>query len=81
MAKLYNNSTKHLATKMSSFELALGVEPKQPTNLAIPKTEGSRCKGDKDAEEMAKEHEERKAWAIKVLEKLHAHYNKQANKS
>jgi hypothetical protein len=30
---------------------------------------------------MAKEHEERKAWAIKLLEKAHASYEKQANKS
>jgi transposase len=29
------NSTKHPTTKMSPFELALGVEAKQPMDLAI----------------------------------------------
>ncbi len=34
------NSTTHLTTKMSSFELALGKEARKPMDLAIP----MRCK-------------------------------------
>jgi len=30
------NSTTHLITKMSSFELSLGKEAKKPMDLAIP---------------------------------------------
>jgi len=69
LAKFCYNSTKHLATNMSPFELALGVEAKQPMDLTIPRTRGIRHKGHKEAKEMAKEHEEREAWAIKLLER------------
>ncbi len=54
---------------MSPFELALGVEVKQSMDLTIPKTRGTRCKGDKEVEKLAKEHEERKSQPIKFLEK------------
>jgi hypothetical protein len=53
---------------MSPFELALGVEAKQPMDLTIIRTKGSKHKGDKEAKKMAKKHEKRKAWAIKLLE-------------
>jgi hypothetical protein len=69
LAEFCYNSIKHLATKMSPFELALGVEAKQPMDLTIPKIRGTWHKGDNEAKEMAKEHEERKTWAIKFLEK------------
>ncbi len=45
---------------MSPFELALGLEMKQPMDLAILKTKGIHWEGNKKAEEMAKECEERK---------------------
>jgi hypothetical protein len=45
---------------MSPFELALGVETKQPMDLAILKTKNIHCQGSKEAKEMAKECEERK---------------------
>jgi hypothetical protein len=65
---------------MSPFELALGVEAKQPIDLAIPRTRGTCHEGDKEAEKMAKECEERKGQAIKLLEKVQMNYEKQANK-
>ncbi len=69
LVKFCYNSIKHLATKMRPFELALGVEAKQPMDLTIPRTRGTCHKGDKEAKNMAKEREERKTWAIKLLEK------------
>ncbi len=54
---------------MNPFELALGVEAKQPMDLAIPKTKGIHRKGSKEAEKMAKAREERKSWTIKLLER------------
>jgi hypothetical protein len=66
---------------MSPCELALVTEAKQPMDLAIPRTRRTCHKGNKEAEEMAKECEEKKSWAIKLLEKLQANYKKQANKS
>jgi hypothetical protein len=65
---------------MSPFELALGVEVKQPIDLTIPKKKRILHGGDNEAKKMAKEYEERKARAIKLLEKMHASYEKQANK-
>lgn len=65
---------------MSPFELALEVEAKQPIDLTIPKKISIFHEGDDEAKKMAKEYEERKAWAIKLLEKTHASYEKQANK-
>jgi hypothetical protein len=55
---------------MNPFELALGIEGKQPTDLAIPKTRSTCCEGSKEAKKMAKKCEKRKAWAIKFLEKV-----------
>ncbi len=69
LAKFCYNSTKHLASKMSHFELALEVEAKQPIDLTIPKKRGTIHEGDDEAKKMAKEYEERKTWAIKFLEK------------
>jgi hypothetical protein len=66
---------------MSPFELALGVEAKQLMDLAIPKTRSIHREGGKEAKEMAKECEKRKAQATKLLEKTQASYEKQANKS
>ncbi len=66
---------------MNPFELALRVEVKQPMDLTIPRTRGIHHKGGKEAEEMAKDHEERKSRAIKLLEKMWVNYKKQANKS
>jgi hypothetical protein len=54
---------------MSPFELALGIEAKQPVDLTIPRTRGTCLEGDNEAEKMAKECEERKGKAIKLLEK------------
>jgi hypothetical protein len=55
------NSTKHPATKMNPFELALGVETKQPMDLAIVGTSSIHHKGGKEAKEMAKEHVKKKS--------------------
>jgi vacuolar-type H+-ATPase subunit E/Vma4 len=66
---------------MNPFELALGVEAKQLMDLAIPKIRSIHCEGDKEAKEMAKECEKRKAQVTKLLEKTQASYEKQANKS
>jgi hypothetical protein len=53
----YYNSTKHSTTRMSPFELALGVEAKEHMNLAIPKIGGVRYKGGKNVElKMLKKH-------------------------
>jgi hypothetical protein len=38
-------------------------------DLAIFKTKNIHCKGDKEAEKMAKKCGEKNAWAIKLLEK------------
>jgi hypothetical protein len=80
LVKFCHNFTKHSVMKMSHFELALGVEVKQPMNLTIPKTRGTCCEGGKDAKNMGKEFEERKSRTIKLLEKAQASYEKQANK-
>jgi hypothetical protein len=45
---------------MNPFELVLGIEAKQPMDLAIPRTRGTRHKSNKEAKEMAKECEENK---------------------
>jgi hypothetical protein len=42
-------STKHSATKMSPFELALGIEVKQPMDLTIVRTRGTLHEGGKEA--------------------------------
>jgi hypothetical protein len=55
---------------MSPFELALGVEVKQPMDLTIFRTKGIWCKCGKEAEEMAKGREERESQSIKLLEKV-----------
>jgi hypothetical protein len=65
---------------MNPFELALGAEAKQPMDLTIPRTRGICHEGDKEAEEMTKEHEKRKTQAIKLLEKVSVSYEKQTNK-
>jgi hypothetical protein len=67
---------KHLVTRKNPFELALWVEPRQPMDLAIPKVKGTYCEGDINEEQMTKEGEERKSWAIKLLEKVRASYEK-----
>ncbi len=66
---------------MSPFALALGIEVKQFMDLNLLKIGGIGCKGGKEAEEMAKECEERKAEATKLLKKTQVSYEKQANKS
>ncbi len=38
------NFTKHLAAKMNPFELALGIEAKQPMDLTILRTRTTRMK-------------------------------------
>ncbi len=58
----------------------MGIEAKQSMDLAIPTTISICCKGSNEAVELAKEREERKALAIKLLKKAHASYDKQANK-
>ncbi len=70
------NSTKHSTTTMNPFELALGVEAKQPMDLTIPKTRSTCHEGGKEAKKMAKKHEKKKAWAIKLLENVQASYEK-----
>jgi hypothetical protein len=49
---------RHLAIKMSPFELALGIETKQPMDLTILRTKDTCCEGVKDVKKMAKDHEE-----------------------
>jgi hypothetical protein len=71
---------KHLATKMNPFELALGIEAKQPLDLTILRTKGTHRDGNKDVQKLAKDCEDRKSWAIKLLEKVKASYDKQTNK-
>jgi hypothetical protein len=65
---------------MSPFELALGVKAKQPMDLAIFITRGMCHEGSKEVEDMTKECEKKKTWAIKLLQKAWASYEKQANK-
>ncbi len=56
------------STKMSPFELALRAKA---VDLTTPKTRGAICReGDKEAKKMAKEHEKRKAQAIKIFKKM-----------
>ncbi len=66
---------------MSPFELALGMKAKQPMGLAIFRIKNTCCEGNKIFEKMVKDHEERKSWAIKLLKKMQASYEKQTNKS
>jgi hypothetical protein len=46
---------------MNPLELALGVEAKQPMDLAIVGTSNIHHEGGKEAKEMAKEHVKRKS--------------------
>jgi hypothetical protein len=46
---------------MNPFELAFGVETKQPMDLAILKTKDIHYEGNKEVEEMGNECEQRKA--------------------
>jgi hypothetical protein len=39
---------------MNPFELALGIEAKQPLNLTIRRTKGTSCDNSKDVAKMAK---------------------------
>ncbi len=66
---------------MNPFELTLGVEVKQPMDLAIPKTKNIHHESSKEAKKMAKKYEKRKARVIKTLEKAQVSYEKWANKS
>jgi hypothetical protein len=66
---------------MSPFELALGMKAQQPMDLTILRIRSICCEGSKDVEEITKDHEERKSWAIKFLKKVQVSYEKQANKS
>jgi hypothetical protein len=61
---------------LNPFELALGVETKQPMDLTIPKRRNTCREGGKEAKEIAKEHEKRKAHGIKLLENVQASYEK-----
>jgi hypothetical protein len=45
LAEFCYNFTKHSVIKMNHFELALGVEVKQPMGLAIPKTKKHSLRG------------------------------------
>jgi hypothetical protein len=47
----------------------MGIETKQPMDLTIPRIRSICRKGGKEAKELAKEREARKAWVIKPLEK------------
>jgi len=53
---------------------------KQAMDLTILRIRGTHREGCKEAEKMAKECEEKKAHAIKLLEEVHVSYVKQANK-
>jgi hypothetical protein len=66
---------------MNPFELALGIEMKEPMDLTILRRNGICRKGNKEVEEMAKDHEKGKLHAIKLLEKVYVSYKKKANKS
>ncbi len=81
LAEFCYNSTKYSTTKMNPFQLASGIKVKQPMDLTIPRKRSTCHEGDKEAEKMAKEHEEKKTWAIKLLEKVQTSYEKQTNKS
>lgn len=54
---------------MNPFQLILGIEAKQPMDLAIIRTSGTHSEGSNDTKKMAKDREERKLWTIKFLEK------------
>ncbi len=58
----------------------MGIEAKQPMDQAMDRTKNIHCKGGKEAKKLAKEHEVRKAQAIKLLKNAHATYDKQASK-
>jgi hypothetical protein len=60
------NFTKHLAIKTNPVKLALGIETKQPMDLAIFRTKSTHREGGKEAETMVKEREERKSRANKL---------------
>ncbi len=70
------NFIKHSATKMSPFELALGMKAKQPMDLTIFRIISTYCEGNKDVEEMAKDYEEKKTWATELLKKMQVSYEK-----
>jgi hypothetical protein len=55
---------------MSPFELALGIEAKQRTDLAIPKTRSILLRRQQGGQKDGQKCEERKACAIKFLEKV-----------
>jgi hypothetical protein len=61
---------KPLPIPSGPFELASRIEVKQPMDLTIFRTKGIHHKGNKEAEKMVKDHEKRKSWAIKFLQKV-----------
>ncbi len=67
LAKFYNNSTIHLTTKMSPFELVLGKEGRKSMDLTIPM--GWKYHS-KEIVEMLKGREEKYARAKKLLEQI-----------
>jgi hypothetical protein len=70
------NFTKQLAIRMNLFELALGMEVKQPLDLVVPCTMGYYRDGGKNVEIMVKEHKKLKTHAKKLLEDAQAKYEK-----
>jgi hypothetical protein len=66
---------------MSPFELALGLEVKQPLDLVIRQMMGYHKDDGKNAKIMAKECKEVNICAKKVLEETQTRYEKLANKS
>jgi hypothetical protein len=56
--KEFVTTTWNITTRISLFELALGVEARQPMDLTIPKMRGKCHKGNKNAKEMVRKHEE-----------------------
>ncbi len=66
---------------MSPFELALGMEVKQPLDLVVLCTMGYHRDGGKNAKIMAKDSKELNACAKKLLEEAQTRYEKHTNKS
>jgi hypothetical protein len=68
------NSTKHSTTKNEPLQIALGSWSKTTHDLTILKTRDACRESGKEAKEMAKKHEKKKAQPIKLLENVQASY-------
>jgi hypothetical protein len=77
LAEFSYNSATHLATKQSLFKVAYGVDPLQPTDLALEGAH-STLEFNQDSEDLAKKREQVLEKTKSLLEKTQKRYEKKS---